>query len=338
MASTLPKLPEPKVFKSLSEKQGLTQGSRVIDGLAAKGKMIVICGGGISVASGIPDFRSKDGLWNRVLVPASRGQRQVKGSALLGFYHTLDERNSRFLDRLMTELRITARQAPLSTFHRFLHRAMSEKRVSKCFTRNFDGLETRDRPDLADRVYMLHGDNRNLSCPNTGCPDICGDDTQQYDGAYLNLEQPLCPSCSGQHYMHTRLLHDAEDCDTLLIVGTTLRNDIGQLVKDLALRIHENEGAVVYIDQADTSSKSLTACRQHIDYHLMLDVQECSHAILHAMDSNEPEDASDVWIETDVPRPYPTFTLHSVVSNATIARALFIRTMSGAFQSISNVL
>ncbi|KAG9078472.1 hypothetical protein FRC06_008345, partial [Ceratobasidium sp. 370] len=92
-------------------------------------------------------------------------------------------------------------------------------------------------------------------------------------------------------------MHDAEECDTLLVVGTTLRNDVGQLVKDLALRVHENEGAVVYIDQADTSNKSLAACRHHIDYHIMMDAQECAQAILDAMDSNDPELASHVWVE-----------------------------------------
>ncbi|KAG8721437.1 hypothetical protein FRC08_012999 [Ceratobasidium sp. 394] len=331
MASSIPKLPAPKVFKTLSDTQGLTTASQIIDGLAAKGKMIVVCGGGISVDSGIPDFRSRDGLWNQVVVPAGRGQRQIKGSTLFSSYYSLDDRDSRVLNRLMTELRVKARQAPLSPFHRFIHRAMSHGRIKKVFTRNFDGLETRDRPDLADRVCMLHGDNRILSCPNAECPDIRGDDTQKYDQEYLNMEPPLCPSCVIQRatevangsrprttpqplthctildgrldpdfcldYMHTQLLHDAEDCDTLLIAGTTLRNDIVQLVKDLAEKIHENEGAVVYIDQADTSSKSLTACRQLIDYHLMMDVQECALAILQAMDSNEQEDAVDVWIE-----------------------------------------
>ena len=95
----------------------------------------------------------------------------------------------------MTEYRIKARAAQLTPFHQFLHRAMDEKRVAHCLTRNFDGLETRDRPDLVDDVLMLHGDNRVLTCLAPTCGYISGEQVAQYDHLLTNGQDIRCPTC-----------------------------------------------------------------------------------------------------------------------------------------------
>jgi NAD-dependent SIR2 family protein deacetylase len=95
----------------------------------------------------------------------------------------------------MTKLRIKSRSAPLGAFHRFIHRAFDENRVVKCLTRNFDGLETRDRPDLADRIMMVHGDNRVLRCSAPGCSGIEGKDDLDVEAKLLMGTLIECPSC-----------------------------------------------------------------------------------------------------------------------------------------------
>lgn len=96
----------------------------------------------------------------------------------------------------MTEMRIAARNASLTPFHLFLQRAIDEGRVFRCLTRNFDGLETRDRADLTSQVTMLHGDNRILTCPAPHCCNVDDEDEiRSYDQNFLNREDVNCPGC-----------------------------------------------------------------------------------------------------------------------------------------------
>lgn len=98
-------------------------------------------------------------------------------------------------NRFMAERRQQARTAPLTPFHEFLHHAMDKGSAFKCLTRNFDGLETRDRPDLSSRVEMLHGDNRVLTCPGLSCSNIEGAEASAFDESFLNGTAVDCPDC-----------------------------------------------------------------------------------------------------------------------------------------------
>lgn len=142
------------------------------------------------------DFRSGLGLWDQIVIPSEENRRAVKGCQL--FPNSSSIKKGHLLgaiNRIMSAYRVQARAAPITPFHHFLHRAMDEKRIMQCLTRNFDGLETRDRPDLADQVLMLHGDNRVLTCLGANCRDITGEQVAQYDRQFAEEEEVPCPEC-----------------------------------------------------------------------------------------------------------------------------------------------
>lgn len=138
------------------------------------------------------DSRSPGGLLGKTCTVDGR---QVKYADLFHNYSTLEGGKLAAFNILMTRLRKTARSAPLGNFHKFLHRAFDEGRVIQCLTRNFDGLETRDRPDLIKRVIMVHGDNRVLRCCSPDCAGVFGKTVTNLDRKLASGELVECMSC-----------------------------------------------------------------------------------------------------------------------------------------------
>lgn len=139
-----------------------------------------------------------------MLIPASAGHAAVKGSSLFRLYRSAQGDKLQVLQRLMAGYRRTARTAALTPFHTFLQRSLERGRVVKCLTRNFDGLETRDRPDLEEQVVMLHGDNRVLTCGDGRCPNVLGDDVESYESDFLAGNPVFCPSCCARREFSRR--------------------------------------------------------------------------------------------------------------------------------------
>jgi NAD-dependent SIR2 family protein deacetylase len=119
----------------------------------------------------------------------------VKYSDLLHDYLALEGSKLSALNARMATLRAKSRWASLSKFHQFLHRAFDNGLVARWLTRNFDGLETCDRPDLVDHVLMVHGDNQVLRCASPDCPGISGDAVVELDRRLLRGELVMCQAC-----------------------------------------------------------------------------------------------------------------------------------------------
>jgi NAD-dependent SIR2 family protein deacetylase len=267
----------------------------------------------------------------------------VKYSALFSDYLTLEGSKLAQFNMIMTKLRRSARQAPLGNFHKFLHLAFDSGRVVYCLTRNFDGLETRDRQDLIDDVVMVHGDNRILRCAFPDCPGIFGEHVALLDQKLLDGELVECTAClavgewaipfscsthlvrhyervidsvvlitemthpqrrnrskGASKYLRPAVLADegltfdmeageqlndlvsaAEDCDALLVVGTSLKNEpFCKLVREVASKVHSIGGAVVYIDRESLNERRWG---HHIDFHLRGDIELFAGAILESM-------------------------------------------------------
>jgi NAD-dependent SIR2 family protein deacetylase len=77
------------------------------------------------------------------------------------------------------------------------------------------------------------------------------------------------------------LVSAAEDCDVLVVVGSSLKNELFcKLVCEVASKVHSIGGAVVYIN-----GESLNEHRwgHHINFHLQGDIELFAGAILESM-------------------------------------------------------
>ncbi|KAG8691687.1 hypothetical protein FRC11_012892 [Ceratobasidium sp. 423] len=297
-----------KVFTSL-DTPGRKSAQRVLEGVANSRCMIVL-GAGVSVAAELPDYRSP-GIGILTSTFDILGQR-FKGKDLF-LSTTGPAANQLFaLNHIMTTLRQHARTAELTDCHRLITLMLDTGRAAKCLTRNFDGLETRERPDLSSKVIEMHGSNNWLSCPAGHLPVGPGD-ILQYDDDFLKGIELTCPTCLEKRqersekdkrlrnnntiynlrpavYLDERLvpdLHDVEvragllseasSCQVLLIAGTSLSTpQVYQLVLELAEKIQASEGVVVFINTKTTLKGRILRC---FDYYLQIDVQHCAQFI-----------------------------------------------------------
>jgi NAD-dependent deacetylase len=109
---------------------------------------LALTGAGISVDSGIPDFRSAGGIWERY--PPEK-------------YATLDafRRHPEQVWRFLNQLRLDLERAQPNAGHQALARLEQLAVVDHVATQNIDGLHQKAG---SRKVIELHGNGRTLSC------------------------------------------------------------------------------------------------------------------------------------------------------------------------------
>jgi len=121
----------------------------------AESKNIVFFGGaGVSTESGIPDFRSVDGLYNQ----------KFDYSPETIISHSFYCRNPEYFFRFYREKMLPIGYEPNVT-HRVLARWEQEGRLSAVVTQNIDGLHQKAG---SKRVYELHGSVLRNYCTHCG--------------------------------------------------------------------------------------------------------------------------------------------------------------------------
>jgi NAD-dependent deacetylase len=174
-------------------------------------KTIALTGAGISVESGIPDFRSAGGLWSRY-DPEEYAHISAFRSNPEKVWHMLKE---------MMELVLGAEPNPA-------HIALAELEamglLKSVITQNVDGLHQRGG---SREVIEFHGSNQWLVCLECG---------NRQEAASLSFETipPRCPQCSSilkpdvvffgepiPWEAQTRSFEEAATCDMVLVVGTS---------------------------------------------------------------------------------------------------------------------
>lgn len=200
--------------------------------LRAAGKAVALTGAGISVASGIPDFRSLGGLWT-VFSPEE--------------YATIEvfERNPAKAWQLFRALgQVLAGKEPNAA-----HRALAELEglglLAGIITQNIDNLHQQAG---SRRVFEIHGDHQHLQCRH------CGSVTPVADDLYQATTMPHCEHCGaplkpnvvlfGESVRHLEAIHAfVADCDLLLVIGTSAQvypaADLPTLVRQHGGRIVE---------------------------------------------------------------------------------------------------
>lgn len=200
--------------------------------LASVERLVALTGAGISTESGIPDYRSPNGLWSKqapiyyqdfVRNPAVR--RRYWARSLNGY--------SRF------------RNATPNAGHYALAAMERAGRLHHLITQNVDGLHTKAG---SRKVIELHGENSTVHCIECGYREprtqtqarlewenrhlpLPADDTGDAEGVQI----PLCPRCGGLikpavvffgEQLPADVVERAYDvvgeADALLVVGSSL--------------------------------------------------------------------------------------------------------------------
>jgi NAD-dependent deacetylase len=191
----------------------------IVEFLEISTKMVVLTGAGASTESGIPDFRSPDGIWRR-FPPGTYQEFISKPEARKRYW----------------ELRRVLGGQVASAKPNQTHYALAElERMGKLtaiITQNFDGLH-QDAGNSSGRIIELHGTSRMAACTHCGTRSSiaalqqrveAGDDDPQCDlcGGYLKAATILF----GQPVPRAELdraIGLAKDCDLFLVIGSSLR-------------------------------------------------------------------------------------------------------------------
>jgi len=117
----------------------------VAEALRSSRRIIVVTGAGTSVSAGIPDFRSADGLYARVLASSneegSTKQQSIKGRDFFDAGLFLNHATRPVFNRFVAELRNMCQQGKPTLTHYFLQRLHKDGKLLRWYTQNIDGLE-----------------------------------------------------------------------------------------------------------------------------------------------------------------------------------------------------
>jgi len=188
--------------------------------LAAARRTVAFTGAGVSTESGIPDFRSRDGVWAR-FDPREFTYRNFMDS---------EEGRRRYWALGRVTYPVIRAAAPNAA-----HQALAELhrlgRLDCCITQNIDGLHQRAGLP-ASAVIELHGNATRARCLACGA-------AYTRDALHARLEQgvavPACEHCGGVVKPHTVLFGEAmppaaieeakrraEAADLMLVLGSSL--------------------------------------------------------------------------------------------------------------------
>ena len=185
--------------------------------MAAGGRNVVFTGAGISTESGIPDFRSQGGLWDR-FKPVYYDEFMSSREARIEYW------------RQKVEFYEDSRTARPNKGHLAIARLHEMGLVSAVITQNIDGLhQEAGMPD--DRVIELHGSNRRVRCMTCGnlypleethARIEAGDPAPECDcGGYLKPDTISFGQAMPEREME-RAVGLSGACDVFLAVGSTL--------------------------------------------------------------------------------------------------------------------
>ena len=165
-----------KYFHTLAEERKID----VLNEMIEEMEHIVFLGGaGVSTESGIPDFRSKDGLYHK----KDKKFNAYKPEYLLS-YDCLDRRSEVFFDYFRSKL--DCRNIQPNDAHRKLAEMEKKGKLDGVITQNIDGLHQKAG---SKKVWEIHGSALRSYC--VSCHTEYGEDF-----IFENKEAiPRCPKC-----------------------------------------------------------------------------------------------------------------------------------------------
>ncbi len=180
--------------------------------------VVVFTGAGISTESGISDYRSKGGRWER-FTPVTIQQ----------FMESHEKRKEYW--RMKHDLLESLRDAKPNDGHRAIAALERIGKLKGLITQNIDGLH-QAAGNTREKTIEIHGSNLQTVC--LSCADL-----QPWQEVYKELkdgvEVPLCEKCRGflkpntisfgqslDQVLLQKAFDWAADCDLFLAIGSTL--------------------------------------------------------------------------------------------------------------------
>ncbi len=194
--------------------------SRVAGWIVASKRLVVFTGAGVSTESGIPDFRSPGGIWDRFDPEEFTFQRFLASEESRGRYWAMS-----------TALYGTLKSAKPNAAHMAIAELERMGRLDCVITQNIDGLHQAAGVSPA-RVIELHGTALVVSCLSCG---------KRYDRDLIQeriaggIQAPRCDDCQGflkpatisfgqamPEQETSEAFRRAAQCDLFLVVGSSL--------------------------------------------------------------------------------------------------------------------
>ncbi|WVW83984.1 hypothetical protein I302_106008 [Kwoniella bestiolae CBS 10118] len=250
--------------------------SDVSTAIAKARRVVVVSGAGISCSSGIPDFRSADGLYS--LVKSRYPDTFFSGKELFSSGLFLNPQTTSIFYTFIAELTRECMNAQPTRTHHFIKKLEQKGKLLRSYTQNIDGLERRLGLESGGRGQgfkkretrniELHGDLGRVRCV------LCMKDferTGEWLEAFREGEAPDCPACLERSQSRVNrsaratsvgtlrpsiVLYDephplgddigsvttydlSRQPDLLLIMGTSLKvHGLKRLVKEFARSVH----------------------------------------------------------------------------------------------------
>lgn len=230
----------------MSEIQKLAKNAATL--LETAEKVSAFTGAGISTESGLSDFRSPGGLWDRYRI--------VTYPEFLASHEARIEYWS--MRRELIPTLLNARPNPA---HEALAELERSGKLTGVITQNIDGLH---QDAGCNNVIELHGTNRSAACLNCNRQWLIEDIQLRLEGGDLD---PHCPDCEGLIKPETVSFGQsmpadamdaayalAEESDLMLMIGSSLEV---QPAASIPLFASQNGAQLIFINRTETQFDEL---------------------------------------------------------------------------------
>ena len=187
--------------------------------LKSSSKIVGFTGAGISTESGIPDYRSKGGIWEKFQ------------PVYFNEFVSDPAKRELYWERKV-ELWPAIRDAMPNKGHLFFRNLYDQGKLIGLITQNIDGLHEKSGIP-SDIIVNIHGNSLETVCLSCG---FLIDSNEVYKQYMEDSEIPLCPECGGLlkpntisfgQNLNTKDIERAENlsasCDLMIAVGSTLQ-------------------------------------------------------------------------------------------------------------------
>ena len=213
----------------------IAQGAAMIKD-AQKMKILVFSGAGMSTESGIPDFRSAGGLWEKY-DPSDFYYQKILS----------DERaRTKYWEMIKDVYGILEKASPNSA-HKAIKTLEDSGKLLAVVTQNIDGLH-HEAGNSEDKIIEIHGTVATISCLSCGKQSKKKEIIQRLDAGE---KVPYCHDCSGilkpdsisfgqampEDKMSQAIMH-ARDCDLCIVLGSSLVVYPAASIPDFAAQGH----------------------------------------------------------------------------------------------------